>query len=122
MAQRHAVLPASGHEDPDISIVYGEPILIQGRPDTLTNPIVLVEVLSDATREYDRGEKFSFYQEIPTLRQYVTIEQNETRIETFSLPSIAPEPRILTNLNDTLSLDPVSIMIPVREIYRLVFG
>jgi Uma2 family endonuclease len=102
--------------------VYGEPILIQGRPDTLTNPIVLVEVLSDATREYDRGEKFSFYQEIPTLRQYVTIEQNETRIETFSLPSIAPEPRILTNLNDTLSLDPVSIMIPVREIYRLVFG
>ena len=40
---------------PDISIVCGEPLLVQGRPDTLTNPTALIEILSDATREYDRG-------------------------------------------------------------------
>src|SRR5262245_3767985 len=52
---------------PDISIVCSEPVLLRGRPDTLINPIVLVEVLSDATREYDRGEKSILYKEIPTL-------------------------------------------------------
>src|SRR5881397_1818652 len=39
---------------PDLSVVCGEPLLMQGRPDTLTNPTMLLEVLSDATREYDR--------------------------------------------------------------------
>src|SRR5439155_22791024 len=62
---------------PDLSAVCGEPLLIHGRPDTLTNPIVLVEVLSDATREYDRGQKFTLYKEIPALREYVLVEQDQ---------------------------------------------
>ncbi len=51
--------PAGLFTYPDLSIVCGDPLLIQGRPDTLTNPIVLIEVLSDAMREYDRGQKLT---------------------------------------------------------------
>jgi putative restriction endonuclease len=68
---------------PDLSIVCGTPLLIQGRPDTLTNPLALIEVLSDATREYDRGQKFTLYKEIPTLREYALIEQDEVLVEIF---------------------------------------
>ena len=107
---------------PDLSVICGEPLLIQGRPDTLTNPIALVEVLSDATREYDRGQKFTLYKEIPTLREYVLIEQDEPLVETFRFTSERVwEPRSHTNLDADVLLESVNLTIPFREIYQRVF-
>ncbi len=107
---------------PDVCVVCGEPLLIQGRPDTLTNPIVLVEVPSDATREYDRGQKFALYQEIPTLREYMLVEQNKILVETFRISGGAWEPRSYDSLNTPVSLESVGLTIPLGEIYRLVFS
>jgi Uma2 family endonuclease len=107
---------------PDLSIVCGDPLLIQGRPDTLTNPLILIEVLSDATREYDRGQKFTLYKEIPTLREYVLIEQNEVLVETFRSSGSIWESRSYDNLDAAASLESVSLTIPLAEIYRLVFA
>ncbi len=59
-----------------MSVICGPPTLIRGRPDTLTNPTVLIGVLSEATREYDRGEKLVAYQGIPTLREVVLVDQD----------------------------------------------
>ena len=106
---------------PDLSIVCGDPLLIQGRPDTLTNPIILIEVLSDATREYDRGQKFTLYKEIPTLREYVLVEQDELLVETFRLSGSTWESRSYDNLQAAATLECVSVTIPLLEIYRLVF-
>lgn len=66
----------------DASIVCGSPDLvrIQGT-DTMGNPVVLVEVLSESTRDYDRGQKFDLYRSIPTLRDYLLIEQTHPQIE-----------------------------------------
>ena len=108
---------------PDLSAVCGEPLLIQGRPDTLTNPIVLVEVLSDATREYDRGQKFTLYKEIPALREYVLVEQDQVLVETFRLTTGGSwEPRSSETLDAAILLESVNVSIPLRDIYRLVFA
>ena len=51
--------------------------------ETVTNPCLIVEVLSDSTSEYDRGEKFLLYQPIPTLRDYILIEQNKIAVDHY---------------------------------------
>jgi Uma2 family endonuclease len=68
---------------PDISVVCGK---IERDPedhDVVTNPVVLVEVLSDSTERYDRGEKFAHYRRLPSLQEYVLVSQHEPRIEVF---------------------------------------
>ncbi len=58
---------------PDLSIVCGELTRYKNRKDTITNPVVLIEVLSPDTERYDRGEKFDFYRQIPSLEEYIMI-------------------------------------------------
>jgi len=107
---------------PDLSVVRGATLLIQARPDTLTNPIVLVEVFSDATREYDRGQKFTLYKEIPAFREYVLVEQEQVLVETFRWAASGSwEPRTCENLDAAILLESVNVSIPLRDIYRLVF-
>jgi Uma2 family endonuclease len=107
---------------PDLSVVCGQPLLIQGRPDTLVNPIFLIEVLSDATREYDRGQKFSLYREIPTLREYMLVEQDKPYIEVFRPGnSTVWESRGCDNVNQMVALESIDMTIPLAEIYRFVF-
>jgi Uma2 family endonuclease len=54
--------------------------------EALLNPTVIVEVLSDSTENYDRGEKFHHYVQIPSLQEYVLVAQDEPRIEVFRRP------------------------------------
>ena len=68
---------------PDVSVVCGEAIRAPDDANTATNPIALVEVLSDSTESYDRGAKFAHYRRIPSLRAYVLVSQHERRIEVF---------------------------------------
>ncbi|WP_394820868.1 Uma2 family endonuclease [Pendulispora albinea] len=54
--------------------------------EAITNPTLLVEVLSDRTEGYDRGEKFAYYMRISSLKEYVLVSQYERRIEVFRRP------------------------------------
>lgn len=68
---------------PDVSVVCGH---LERDPESataVTNPTVLVEVLSDASEGYDRGEKFAHYRRIPSLCEYVLVGQRKRRIEVF---------------------------------------
>ena len=68
---------------PDLSVVCG-PSIYRGRnKHTITNPLVVVEVLSPSTESEDRGEKFIRYQQIETLRSYLLVGQTEPRVELF---------------------------------------
>lgn len=58
---------------PDASIYCGDPELTDNN-HTLTNPVLILEVLSPSTRNYDQGDKFTHYRSIPTLQDYVLIE------------------------------------------------
>ncbi|MFO0757998.1 MAG: Uma2 family endonuclease [Byssovorax sp.] len=68
---------------PDISVVCGKLEPAPSDKNAATNPVVLVEVLSDSSEAYDRGQKFAHYRRIPSLREYVLIGQGEPRIEVF---------------------------------------
>ncbi len=68
---------------PDWSVVCGK---LERHPEdaaTILNPTVLVEVLSDSTEAYDRGEKAERYRRIPSLREYILVSQHRPHIELF---------------------------------------
>lgn len=68
---------------PDIVVVCGEPGFQDKVSDTLLNPTLLIEVLSESTESYDRGKKFQNYRSVESLREYVLISQDEARIEKY---------------------------------------
>ncbi len=70
---------------PDITVVCGKPELLPNTFDTLLNPTLLVEVLSDSTENYDRKAKFRLYRSIPSLREYVLVSQYEYFVCSYSL-------------------------------------
>jgi Uma2 family endonuclease len=69
---------------PDVTVVCGDLITDPENDDTAVNPSVVVEVLSDSTERFDRGEKLQHYQQIPSLGSVVFVWQYEHRIEVWS--------------------------------------
>ena len=68
---------------PDLVAHCGEPELLDDRRDVLLNPGLIVEVLSDSTAAYDRGDKFALYCHIPSLREYLLVSQDRVRVERY---------------------------------------
>ena len=68
---------------PDVSVVCGEPRFLNDRETTLLNPTLLVEVLSDSTEAYDRGNKFKLYRGLDSLREYLLVSQQTRSVEVF---------------------------------------
>ena len=68
---------------PDVSVVCGQAEADAEDACAIVNPLLLVEVLSDSTEAYDRGEKAAHYRHIPSLREYVLVSQHRPRIEVF---------------------------------------
>ena len=68
---------------PDLSVVCGKDQFAADDPNALTNPVIILEVLSEGTERSDRGEKFAHYQRLVSLQEYVLIDQEHPRIEVF---------------------------------------
>jgi Uma2 family endonuclease len=68
---------------PDVTVICGRIERSPVDPEAATNPVVLVEVLSDSSEAYDRGEKFAHYRRLASLQEYVLVSQIERRIEVF---------------------------------------
>lgn len=89
----------------DGSAVCGEVEFGHNREDTITNPILLVEVLSKSTRNYDRGDKFELYRSIPALQYYLVVDQERVFVEFHrKLGDGSWQLETLTALEQTLSL------------------
>ncbi len=80
---RVKVSPTGMYTYPDVAALCGKAEFEDGHIDTLLNPTVIIEVLSDSTELYDRGKKFAHYRRIDSLREYVLVSQNEMRIEHY---------------------------------------
>ena len=102
---------------PDIAVVCGKPEYMEGRKDTVTNPLVIVEVLSQATRSYDRGDKFASYRRIATLREYILIAQEACHIEHFVRTEGGWEFTEIDDCQANLIVPTLDIAIPLTEIY-----
>ncbi len=106
---------------PDVSVVCGKPIFEDETRDVLLNPKVIVEVLSESTERYDRGDKFESYGTIASLEEYVLISQMKVRVEHYHRgPDGAWTYRAL-GLGDRLILRSIECEITVDEIYLKVF-
>jgi Uma2 family endonuclease len=68
---------------PDIVVVCEKAEFEDKNVDTLLNPNLIVEVLSESTEAYDRGKKFEHYRRIKSLNEYLLISQNEYKVEQF---------------------------------------
>jgi Uma2 family endonuclease len=68
---------------PDVMVITGEIGLQAGRQDTVTNPLMIAEVLSASTQGYDRGEKFQAYRTIASFQEYILISQDKMQVEVY---------------------------------------
>ena len=104
---------------PDITIVCGQPQFLNQDEMNLLNPSILIEVLSPSTREYDRGDKFKLYRDLPSLKEYILVDSQSISIEAFRVNEQGfwilqryekPE--------EQLTLKSVEIALPLAEIYE----
>ena len=106
---------------PDLSVICGPLRFAEGTDDTVVNPTVLVEVLSESTEGYDRGTKFEHYRQIPTLKDYLLVSQKAPRIEQFSRQA---DGRWLLNeavgMEKSLELPSLGISVSLAEIFAQV--
>jgi Uma2 family endonuclease len=114
--------PAGLFTYPDVMVICGRAERVPRRPDTVVNPVVLVEVLSDATRDYDRGEKLALYKTITTFKEYLLIEQAGVLVEHHQRGQRgAWRSRSYRRLDAAVPLSSVPLSLPLGEIYREVF-
>lgn len=118
---RVTVVPTGLRTYPDVIAVCGEPQFHPDDQNSLTNPTVLVEVLSPKTEAFDRGEKFAHFRRLDSFQEYVLVSQNRVRVEHFARQ---PDGRwLLTELSEpsqTLALSSVGCQIPLSDIYDRV--
>lgn len=81
--QRLWIPAADLYTYPDAMVIANPVELQPGRKDTVMNPVLIAEVLSDSTEGYDRGDKFAAYRTIPTFQEYVLIDQSRPHVEQF---------------------------------------
>lgn len=106
---------------PDISIICGELITLNNDDWNVLNPTVIIEILSSSTKNYDRGEKFMLYRDIPTLREYILVDSGRVHIEVFRLNSNQRwELEEYSLLKDQLHIKAINEYIDITEIYDRV--
>ena len=118
--QRVRVADAGPFFYPDVTVVCGDPVF--DGDDCLRNPALIVEVLSESTADYDRGEKFRHYRRLPSLRHYVLIEQDRMRVEHYRRrEGVVWEPAgVYEAPTDRVALPDLDVELPLAEIYRRV--
>lgn len=104
---------------PDVSVVCTKLVTSAIDPHAMTNPKVLVEILSDSTEGYDRGAKFAHYRRIESLEEYVLVSQHEPLIEVYRRNERAEW--VLTveaHAGDAVDLRSLGVRLVVDDVYR----
>jgi Uma2 family endonuclease len=103
---------------PDVMAVCGDRQFLDERRDTITNPTLIVEVLSESTEAYDRGDKFAHYRSLPSLMAYLLISQSRIRAELFVRQANDTwNLSIYSDLADEVPLAAVDSALPLAEVY-----
>jgi Uma2 family endonuclease len=118
---RIKVAAARFYTYPDISVACEVTIADARDKSALLNPALIVEVLSPGTEAYDRGQKFTFYKQLDSLREYVLIAQDKVCVERFSRQDNGEWPSLKhASLDDVLELPSIGCRIALRDIYDKV--
>lgn len=104
---------------PDVMLIEGEPIYCETGKTTVTNPRLIVEVLSKSTQNYDQGDKFLYYRSLPEFQEYILISQSRPYIMQYN--KTEENKWLLTEYegeNASLSLTSVNFNLSFQEIYE----
>ena len=121
-ADMRVFVPATGlYTYPDLVVVCGEPKFQDDIFDTLLNPVLIVEILSETTESYDRGKKFMHYRSIESLREYVLVSQDEALIEKYVKSGdgfwVLSE---AVGINSEIKFDSIDCVVALKEVYDKV--
>ena len=109
---------AENYVYPDIVIYCGDAEFEDNEFDTLTNPVIIMEILSESTEAFDRGKKFAYYRKIPTLQEYILISQTEYHVEQYIRSDDSKwEYRSYEGAGQILKMESVQCELPLSEIY-----
>ncbi len=115
---RVKVSPTGLYTYPDVIIACGELQFDDQVADTLLNPRVIFEVLSEATEAYDRGKKFDHYRQVPSLSEYLLVSQAEPLVERFvRQPDDSWRLTVFKGLESVLELETVPCRLRLTDIY-----
>ena len=120
---RVEVDPTGLYTYPDVVIVCGQPQFKGASEDTLLNPTVIMEVLSDSTASYDRGEKFEHYGTLPSLTDYLLIAQDRAAIEQRVRTDHGWQLAFHYGLDAVVPLPSIGCALPLSDVYdRIEFA
>lgn len=103
---------------PDLTIVCGEAHFQDAHADTLTNPTVLIEILSPSTNNYDRVARFGRCRRLPSLREYILVHQDAPRVERFERTGDIWETCEYQGETAVLELSSAGVSVPLAAIYE----
>ncbi|MFN8443144.1 MAG: Uma2 family endonuclease [Caldilineaceae bacterium] len=103
---------------PDAMLVCGKIEFAAERKDVITNPLLIVEVLSSSTQSYDRGDKFALYRGLPSFAHYLLIHQDEPLIEYHQKTRQGWLLTETAGIDATLNLETIELSLPLRELYE----
>lgn len=109
------------HTYPDLMVIEGEPVYTGTNTTTVMNPLLIAEVLSKSTRNYDQGEKFLYYRSIREFKEYIIIDQYNYHVMQYA--KTADNKWLLTELEgkeQILSLQTIDLKIQFSELYEQV--
>lgn len=117
-ALRVRVGPTGFYTYPDVIVLCDEPRFSDDHEDTLLNPALIIEVLSESTKDYDRGGKFEKYRTIDSFVEYLVIAEDRPHVEHWvRQPDKVWVLHETNGLEDTIHLKSVPCSLPLSEIY-----
>ncbi len=103
---------------PDAMVIRGEIEISAEDKDAVTNPLVVVEVLSKSTESYDRGDKFYKYRQLKSLKEYVLIDQEKAMVETFyKRENNIWEISRIAGIDQLIEIKSIEVSLNMRELY-----
>jgi Uma2 family endonuclease len=105
---------------PDAMVLCGERKYADDHQDTVTNPVLIIEVLSDSTRDYDLGGKFQLYRGLPSLGEYLTVEQDRPHVEQWTRQGNNWLLAEYSDPSQTIQLASIGCILSLAEVYDKV--
>ena len=106
---------------PDALVICESPVFWKDREDIIVNPLLIVEILSRSTANYDRHEKFLLYENLPSFKEYILVEQTGIKVESwFRVETNTWNKTVCTDINASLYLRSVNVFVPLNEIYHQI--
>ena len=106
---------------PDVMVIEGQPVYYSTNTKIVTNPLLIVEVLSKSTKDYDRGDKFLYYRSIPEFKEYILIDP--TKYYVMQYVKTSENQWILTEYETEdamINLSSINVELSLKQLYKKI--